>query len=64
MASLTMMSVMQPVSAARTNSAVDGDHAVTVKIGRDALYPSREEAAQLGAELLNAAGAVPVEVSA
>lgn len=64
MASLTMMSVLQPVSAARTNGAVNDDHAVTVKIGRDALYLSREEAAQLGAELLNAAGAVPMEMSA
>jgi hypothetical protein len=64
MASLTMMSVLQPVSAARTRSAVDDDHAVTVKIGRDALYLSREEAAQLGAELLNASGAVPAEAAA
>jgi hypothetical protein len=64
MASLTMMAVMQPVSAARTKGAVDGNHAVTVNIGRDALYLSREEAALLGAELLNAAGAVPAEMSA
>lgn len=62
MASITMMSVLQPVSAARTNGVVDGDHAVTVSIGRDALYLSREEAALLGAELLNAAGAVPADV--
>lgn len=64
MASLTMMSVNKTVSAVRTNDAVNGDHAVTVKIGSDALYMSREEAAQLGAELLNASGAVPVEAAA
>ena len=64
MASLTMMSVMKSVSAARTNGPVNDGHAVTISIGNDALYLSREEAAQLGAELLNAAGAVPVEALA
>jgi len=59
-----MMSVMQSVSAARNEGAMDGDCAVTVKIGRDALYLSRKEAAQLGAELLNASGAVPMEAAA
>jgi hypothetical protein len=64
MASITMMSVLQSVSAARTKGAVNDGHAVTVNIGRDALYLSREEAAQLGTELLSVAGAVPMEVAA
>jgi hypothetical protein len=64
MASITMMSVLQSVSAARTEGAVNDGQAVVVNIGRDALYLSREEAAQLGAELLNASGAVPVEAAA
>lgn len=64
MASISMMSVNKTVSAVRTGGAVNDEHAVTVRIGPDALYLSREEAVQLGAELLNAAGAVPVEVAA
>ena len=45
-------------------SDLGAERNVTVSIGELTVRMSREEAAQLGAELLNAAGAVPVEVAA
>jgi hypothetical protein len=64
MASISIIKVNQSVSAERNTYAQTSNQAVTVRIESDRLYLSREEAAQLGAELLNAAGAVPAEVAA
>lgn len=65
MASILTCIAGMVIRAERDAYAFNDDQRVKIRIGNDiTIFMSREEAAQLAAELLNAAGVEPAEVAA
>ena len=61
MASPSIYSYDQPITVRRTSESAEAWQAIRVRIGDFSVSLSREEAAQLAADLLNVADAEPAD---
>jgi len=64
MASISTYTYDKPITVRRSSAQAGSWQAVKVCVGDHTLFLSREETAQLAADLLNAVDAEPVEVHA